>query len=168
VILVAVGTQFPFDRMIEAVDTWAESAGRTDVVAQVGPSDYAPRALKCFGMMPPDEFIQLQRDAEVIVAHAGMGSILGALEAGTPIVIMPRIHALGEHRNDHQLATARQFADVLGVYVAANERELRGYLDRIGELTSSSADTGASEVLIERLRAFVTDSRAPIWRRSFD
>ena len=43
--------------------------------------------------------------AAAIVAHAGMGTILTALETGKRLLVMPRRAALGEHRNDHQLAT---------------------------------------------------------------
>lgn len=159
-ILAAVGTQFSFDRMINAVDDWAEAAGRRDVIAQIGPSGYVPRALQAHSTIAPDAFAKLQREASAIVAHAGMGSILGALEAGKPIIIMPRRHALGEHRNDHQLATAARFADVPGVHVAADETELRSLLDRIDSLTGPDrTDLGASPELVERLRAFVAEAR---------
>lgn len=166
-ILVAVGTQFAFDRLVETVDRWAQDTGRTDVVAQIGPAGYAPVAMKTFGMIPPAEFAALQRDADVIIAHAGMGSILGALEWGRPIIIMPRRFALGEHRNDHQLATATRFADVDGIHVAADETALRGYLDRLDEIRPpAGGDRGAAQSLIDRLRAFTTEPPAPWWRRS--
>ncbi len=56
--------------------------------------------------------------ATAIVAHAGMGTILTALEMGKPLLVMPRRAALGEHRNDHQLATASRFAELGRVKVA--------------------------------------------------
>ena len=34
-ILVTVGSQEPFDRLIIAVDEWAASSGRSDVFAQI-------------------------------------------------------------------------------------------------------------------------------------
>jgi UDP-N-acetylglucosamine transferase subunit ALG13 len=167
VILVAVGTQFPFDRMVRAVDGWAAAAGRNDVVAQIGPSTYQPRTLRCVGMIPPDAFAELQQEAELIIAHAGMGSILGALEASTPIIIMPRVHALGEHRNDHQLATARRFADVAGVHVARDEGDLREKLEHLDDLmrTGGAISTGAPEDFTDRLRMFVKDTSRRRWLR---
>jgi hypothetical protein len=65
------------------------------------------------------------------VAHAGMGTILSALELGTPVLVMPRRAALGEQRNDHQVATARRFKQLGGVGVAFDEHEL---MHRLGEL----------------------------------
>ena len=42
-ILVTVGAQMPFDRMIEVVDTWAGETGRDDVFAQIADAQYRPR-----------------------------------------------------------------------------------------------------------------------------
>ena len=71
------------------------------------------------------------RSSTAIVAHAGMGTILTALELGKPLLIMPRRAALGEHRNDHQLATAERFAAVDGVKVAFDETEFALKLDEL-------------------------------------
>lgn len=54
-----------------------------------------------------DEFDKLCHDARLIVAHAGMGTIISAMTKGKPIIVFPRIAALGEHRNEHQLATSK-------------------------------------------------------------
>ena len=104
-ILVAVGTQFPFDRLVETVDRWAATSG-TDVVGQIGPSTYKPAHIKAQSFFPPEEFESLLKHADVMIAHCGMGSILSALSLGKPIIVMPRSASRGEHRNDHQFATA--------------------------------------------------------------
>lgn len=165
-ILIAVGTQFPFDRLVKAVDEWAVAAHRGDVIGQIGTTSYQPRAIKASAMIAPDAFAALQDDADVMIAHAGMGSILGALERRKPIIIMPRRHAFGEHRNDHQLATARQFADFPGVYLADDELALKVLLDRVDTLTPGPASgSGASAALISSLRRFVAESPGSRWRR---
>ena len=155
-ILVAVGTQLPFDRMIQAVDEWAERAGRTDVVAQIGKSDYRARAIKTFQFMDFTEFSELQAKADFLIGHAGIGSILTALQLSKPIVIMPRDHHRGEHRDGHQFATAKSFAGTPGIYVAADEQELVSRLDNLNELSSvPPISDKASDELIEKLREFV-------------
>ena len=53
-----------------------------------------------------------------------MGSIITALELGKRIIVMPRRADLGEHRSDHQVATAKRFAEQGRIEVAFNEREL--------------------------------------------
>ena len=64
--------------------------------------------------MSPKECTDRMVAADAIIAHAGMGTILTALEMGKPLLVMPRRAELGEHRNDHQLATAMRFADLGG------------------------------------------------------
>ena len=157
-ILVSVGTQLPFDRLVRCVDDWAKGAGRTDVVAQTGPSRYEPCALKVFQFLGPDEFRKLFAEAEIVIAHAGMGSILSALECSKPIIIMPRRHTLGEHRNEHQLGTANRFRGMPGIYVVDDEVELQDHLNRLPELAAAvDAAHKASEELLCRLRAFINE-----------
>jgi UDP-N-acetylglucosamine transferase subunit ALG13 len=99
------------------------------------------------------------RAADAIVAHAGMGTILTALELGTPIVVMPRRAALGEHRNDHQLATARRFAEQGSIAVAFDEEQLHARLDVLGPPAATCArrriGRHAEGPLIEALRTFI-------------
>lgn len=169
-ILVSVGTQFPFDRMISTVDRWALETGRTDIVAQTGPSEYSPKAFKCFSMAGPDQFRQLQADAELFVAHAGMGSILTALEFGKPIIVMPRDHVRGEHRNGHQFATADRFRGTPGVYVVKDEAELYDRLKQVHELVGAqSASRKAPEQFLSRLRSFIEEEepKSGRWKRLF-
>ncbi|MGC4024847.1 MAG: glycosyltransferase [Mesorhizobium sp.] len=136
-ILLSVGTQFPFDRLVQAVDEWAFRAARTDVIGQIGPSTYKPKAMKCFGLVTPDEMRDLQAQADIMIAHAGMGSILTAMELGKPIIVFPRDHALGEHRNGHQLATADRFSDTPGVFVVRDVASLNERLERFDDLLAA-------------------------------
>lgn len=136
-ILLAVGTQLPFDRLVRLVDDWARAAGRTDVVAQIGNSTYRPHTLRAFPFLAPDVFQALQVESSLHIGHAGMGSILQAMERGKPIIIMPRDFARGEHRNDHQMATARRFAGAPGVHVALTDADLLGLLDNFEALAGS-------------------------------
>ena len=69
-------------------------------------------------------------NAEIIVAHAGMGSILTSLSMGKRIIVMPRRASLHEHRNDHQFASASKLKTVSGLTVAEDTRALFAALDR--------------------------------------
>ena len=157
-IFATVGTQLPFDRLVGVVDRWAATRGDADVFAQVGPSGLRPRAIAWERFVSPAECRERMRAADAIVAHAGMGTILTALELGTPIVVMPRRAALGEHRNDHQLATARRFAEQGSIAVAFDEAELHARLDALGaDGPSGRRRIGrhAEGPLVDALRAFI-------------
>lgn len=155
-IFVTVGTQLHFDRMVRAVDEWATRRGRTDVVAQVGPSQMQFRSLQASAFFPPAQTRAHMRDATLIVAHAGMGTILSALELGTPLVIMPRRADLGEQRNDHQLATARHFSSKPGVSVVMDETELVARLDEPPRpVEGGRISSHASPQLLAYVRSFI-------------
>lgn len=159
-IFVTVGTQLPFDRLVAAVDEWAGMRPGTQVFAQVGPTQLEPRELEYRDFISPGECRQRMLSAKAVVAHAGVGTILGALELGKPVLVMPRRAALGEHRNDHQLATARRFAERAGIEVAFDENELATRLDELDALaTQEPISPYAPEALIAALRSFIAESR---------
>lgn len=129
-IFVTVGEQLPFDRLIMAMDRWSAQTGHK-VFAQVGRSDCRPDHIEYKDFLDQTEFRARMEEARLIVAHAGMGTIITSLELGKPIVVMPRKAQLGEHRNDHQVATANRFSALCYVEVAHDEHELWTKLDEI-------------------------------------
>jgi UDP-N-acetylglucosamine transferase subunit ALG13 len=156
-IFATVGTQLPFERLVSTLDQWAAERDRRDVFAQVGLCQYHPQYIDWQRTLAPPEFSDRLASASVIVAHAGIGSIISALELGKPVVVMPRLAEHGEHRNDHQVATAKRFLDSGMVSVAWDENHLRKLLDELSSLTMSAAiDTQASPYLIERMREFIS------------
>lgn len=159
-IFVTVGSQMGFDRLVRAVDEWAAARGRSDVFAQIGPTEWRPSHVEWATFIEPPEFRKRMETADVIVAHAGMGSILTALELGKPILVMPRKGALRETRNDHQVATAMKWRDRIAV--AMDERELVVQLDALADLRPSDRiSSGASPELVAALRAFIFEGRLP-------
>ena len=130
-IFVTIGTQMHFDRLVAAVDEWAGLTNTKDVFAQTGPSSYCAKYIKAKPFITPQEFRDCVQHARIMVAHAGMGSILTALEFGKRIVVMPRRSDLGEHRSDHQVATARHFAGQGRILVAADQQGLFVVLDQL-------------------------------------
>jgi UDP-N-acetylglucosamine transferase subunit ALG13 len=156
VIFATVGSQEPFDRLIRAVEEWAVLHARSDVFAQIGASTYRPEHIKFTKFLEPSEFNRVIHEASVIVAHAGMGSIISALEIGKPIVVMPRRGALRETRNDHQVATAERFGVRGRVIVARDQQELAEKLDYALTLgTMDRVNPEASPRLIATIRAFL-------------
>jgi UDP-N-acetylglucosamine transferase subunit ALG13 len=161
-ILVSVGSQTPFDRLVKAIDEWAGSRGRRDVFAQIGESSLQPSNVTWKKFIPPDEFREKVRTAGVIVAHAGMGSIITALELGKPILVMPRRAALNETRNDHQVATAQRFEAQGRIAVAYDEHELLERLDRLDELSAGERiSSEASPMLVSALRTYANRGWMP-------
>lgn len=153
-IFVTIGTQAPFDRFIKIVDEMAPQLDE-EIIAQVYQLGFQPQHIKTVDFLAPDEFNELFNKARLIVAHAGMGTILSALQQHKPIIVFPRIAALGEHRNEHQLATAEKFKEMGSVYVAMNEEELRGSLLRKDLKPLAEISEYASQSLIDSIEQFI-------------
>lgn len=135
-IFVTVGTQLPFDRLVKSVDAWAGNNREEEIFAQVGPSKYKPQNFSFSEFVKPSEANRYFQQSELVVSHAGMGSILTALRFRKPILILPRLASLGEHRNEHQLATSKWLNGKPGVYVATADDEISALLDTRKTLTS--------------------------------
>jgi UDP-N-acetylglucosamine transferase subunit ALG13 len=155
-IFVTVGAQMAFDRLVRTVDEWAGLRGRSDIFAQIGASDYRPRHITATRFLDPAEFRGRVEGARVVVAHAGMGSIITALELGKPIIVMPRRGDLHETRSDHQVATAKHFVRQGRIIVAFDEHELVEKLDQAVTLCGGEPISDrASPRLIAALRFFL-------------
>lgn len=108
-VFVTVGSQLPFDRLVAATAAWVRTQPLVEITAQVGASALDPRSLapiQVVDQLAPKRYAQRVHDAHLIVAHAGMGSILTAMETNKTLVVMPRRGHLRETRNDHQFDTA--------------------------------------------------------------
>ena len=158
-IFVTVGTELPFDRMVNIVDRWASDRGRSDVFAQIGEKGTPPKNIDYASFLEPDEFKAKFEEASCIIAHAGMGTILTSLNYGKRLLVMPRKASLGEHRNEHQLATANHLLKLGKVTVSFNEEELYTKLDNLESITNSNKiGKYANEDLLTNLSEFIAKS----------
>jgi len=122
-IFLTVGTQFPFDRLVKAIDKAAGTNGFDEqIVAQVGESSYSPENFDAAPTLEKAVFDQHFNDADSIISHAGMGTITMALDHRKPLLVMPRLKKYGEVVNDHQLAIAKKF-EQLGYLLVAYDAE---------------------------------------------
>ncbi|HEX4752871.1 MAG TPA: glycosyltransferase [Solirubrobacterales bacterium] len=106
-IFVTVGsTQIPFARLIRALDRLPGE----ELSVQHGPVPPPPEAAAARAFMEFPEVIEGMEAADVVICHAGAGSILCALRAGHTPVVVPRLERYGETVDDHQLELARALA----------------------------------------------------------
>jgi beta-1,4-N-acetylglucosaminyltransferase len=108
----------PFTRLLEAVCELAPQFPQP-VFVQFG-SVPTFHCLSCNGVayMGMGDFEQRISAAELLILHAGAGSVIHAIRAGKTPVVMPRRASLGEHVDDHQLEFARQLEKAGKILVA--------------------------------------------------
>ncbi|MGR3540545.1 MAG: glycosyltransferase [Hasllibacter sp.] len=148
-ILVTVGTQLPFPRLLAAMDALAAGLDE-EVIAQAGPDPDGYPSLQVHRQIAPGAFDALATRARVLVAHAGIGTVLTARAHGVPLVAMPRRAALGEHRNDHQMATAARLEGRAGIAIAWEAGDLPPLVADPG--AAPAAAPGGAGTLVARVR----------------
>lgn len=133
-IFLTVGTQFAFDRLVKAVDQAIETGYITEqVYGQIGPSLYKPRNFEAKPFLEKNLFDKYLSQSSALMAHAGMGTIMMAMDNNKPLVVMPRLKKYGEVINDHQLALAKKFEESGHILVAYSEQQLP---EKIRQLTT--------------------------------
>lgn len=106
-IYVTIGTMYlGFPRLIHKMDEIALESDEK-VIVQTGMSKLLPKHCEHFDFRPREKVEAIQREARVIVAHAGIGSVIDALKAERPLLVVPRRKQYNEHNNDHQLELAQ-------------------------------------------------------------
>ena len=152
-ILLTVGTQLPFDRLVKAADAFAATSSET-LLGQIGKTGYVPKYFRHVPSLAPSEFEDFFSKARVIVGHAGIGTILAAQRHQKPLILFPRQERFREHRNDHQIATCRQVSGKRGIYIALDEKELQDILN--SELLPYTNDQASGrQELISNLQSFL-------------
>lgn len=93
-----------------------------DVLWQTGHSDVSGLDIEARKLVPEAELIAAINDADVIVSHAGAGSLAMALRLGRVPVFVPRRASYDEQIDDHQVELAAWAASQgLAVTAEANE-----------------------------------------------
>lgn len=160
-IFASVGSMLPFDRFVRAVDEWAAANPGIPVFLQIGDGAYRPRHAESARILPHQDYVARLAQCRLFVAHAGIGSIVQALEIGKQILMLPRLARLGEHTTDHQLHTIERFRGTPGLRVAGDTDALKAEMSTLlaAPLSGGAAPPPyAPPEMIARIRDYL---RAP-------
>lgn len=117
-----LGTQNnSFYRLLEEIDRLIEIGKINDeVIVQAGYTKYESQNMKIIDFVSNDEIEKLEQQADCIITHGGVGSIIGSIEKGKKVIAVPRLKQYGEHVNDHQLDIVESF-DKLGYIIGITD-----------------------------------------------
>lgn len=156
-IFLTVGTQFPFDRLVQAID---EAAGKQlledEVFGQIGQTHYRPQHFNYVETLKKDDFDQTIHQADGIISHAGMGSITMAMEYDKPLLVMPRRAKFGEVVNDHQVAIATRYEQLHYLLVAYDAADLPEKIKILKDFVPEKRQVQLQPVL-DRLDRFLAE-----------
>ena len=104
-IFVTVGTHHqPFERLLAALD---EPRAPISWSSSLVPRDRQRASHAAEAYMPFNEMLECFAEADTVITHAGVGSILCARREGHVPLVVPRRRDLGEHVDDHQAELTR-------------------------------------------------------------
>jgi len=152
-IFVTIGTTERFDRLLAGV---AGLAGDEELVVQCGDSPLRPVRATCVEFLPYDRLVDLVDRASVVVAHAGVGTILTCLRQRKRPIIVPRRAAFGEAVDDHQVELSARL-DELGLVTVVQDPADLADVVRVTprEPAPPSAASGDAAELVVALRAYL-------------
>lgn len=110
------------------------------ILVQCGHTLFASDECDVVDFMDMQAFVRHIHQAEVLILHAGAGSILNALRANQRPIVMARRAIFNEVINDHQVTFAKVLQESGKVLVIENANDLKINLEKLKEKSSPSND----------------------------
>lgn len=152
----------PFARLLDGIGRLATQLPQP-VIVQHGHTPFRDGACLSAPFLGMDEFIKHIRDADLLIMHAGAGSIMHAVEAGKIPVVMPRHASFGEHVNDHQVEFAQALAEAGKVVMANTPDDLARTVEeamarqKLAQVKQGSADESSMPPLTLMIERVLSD-----------
>jgi UDP-N-acetylglucosamine--N-acetylmuramyl-(pentapeptide) pyrophosphoryl-undecaprenol N-acetylglucosamine transferase len=145
-VVVTLGTYrgYPFTRLVRRL--LAVIPTDADVLWQTGDTDVRDLGVDGHEAIPERDLSEAMREADVVVAHAGVGTALAAFEVGKCPLLVPRRFSLGEHVDDHQAQIAGELDERgLAISVDADALSCEDLLAASGRSVVGAAQPPAFE-----------------------
>ena len=110
-ILVLLGTQNnSFYRLLEEIEeNIKDGTIKEEVIVQAGYTKFQSHNMRIIDLMSKEQLSKFQDEADLIITHGGVGSIISSVEKGKKVIAVPRMHEYGEHVNNHQIEIVKDF-----------------------------------------------------------
>ena len=110
-IVVLLGTQNnSFYRLLEEIEeNIKDGTIKEEVIVQAGYTKFQSHNMKIIDLISKEQLSKFQDEADLIITHGGVGSIISSVEKGKKVIAVPRMHEYGEHVNNHQIEIVKDF-----------------------------------------------------------
>lgn len=144
----------PFHRLLDAVCELVHQLPQPVFVQYGSAQDFiCCPSCHAVAFMEMQAFERQVAEAELLILHAGAGSVIHAVRAGKVPVVMPRRAHLGEHVDDHQLEFARELAAAGKVVMCEDVSELADAVAEALERQRKNPNTTGEPALVGMVRA---------------
>ena len=146
----------PFNRLLDAVTQCAKLP--QPVVIQHGHSIFPKKAgFESVDFMDMAIFTHHINSADLIIIHAGAGSIIHTFQAGKVPLVMARTAALGEHVNDHQLQLVAALVAEKRLVAFSKAEELPASIKQVYSMHNERLKTGKQPPSIAMIGEILAD-----------
>lgn len=155
-IFVTVGTQDKqFKRLLEEVERLIKNGKITDtVVAQIGntkfKTDLDSKFMHLIEFTTQREIEALIQNADFIITHGGVATIIEGLNMNKKIIAVPRLKKYKEHVNDHQLQIIENFNDSGYIIGTKGVEGIEEALERVENFVPKAYNSN-NEKFVEKL-----------------
>ncbi|MFB8623566.1 Uncharacterised protein [Enterococcus casseliflavus] len=157
-IFITLGSQkFQFNRLLQWMDQIIDEKIIDDeMFAQIGYSDYHPKNFSFCNFLNRKEFLEMIDKADLVISHAGTGSIVTALKLKKKVIVVPRKAVFGEHIDDHQYEITKNFTDLNFLYGCTEFKEMKTKIKNIynKEFTPFVSN---NNLYIKKIKSFIDD-----------
>ena len=156
-ILVMLGTQNnDFHRLLYEIEKNIEIGSiNEEVIVQAGFTKYKSNKMKIFDVTSKENLSKLINRANLIITHAGVGSIEMSLEQNKKVIAVPRLKKYGEHVNDHQKDIEQEF-NKRGWLIGINDvSELGIALKKVKKFIPNKYEQPKSDEIIYIIKTFI-------------
>lgn len=163
-VLVILGTQDKeFPRLLEAVEKEIKKGNIKDkVIVQAGQTKYESDNMEILDLVSAPEFDKLIDDADIIITHGGVGSILNGIKKGKKIIAAARLAKYKEHHNDHQKQIIKEFADQGYLLELKDFNKLDKMLEKVKKFKPKKFESNTNN-MIKLLDEYIEDSNNKSW-----
>ena len=156
-IFVMLGTQNnDFHRLLDEIEKNIENGNiNEEVIVQAGFTKYESDKMRIFDVTSKDNLEDLIKKADLIITHAGVGSIEMSLEQNKKVIAVPRLKKFKEHVNDHQKDIEGEF-NKRGWLVGINDvSELGIALKNVRDFIPKKYEKPKSDEIINVIKTFI-------------
>lgn len=155
-VLVLLGTQNnSFHRLLEEIEKNIEDGTiKEQVIVQAGYTKFKSNNMEIFDLIPKEKLEKYQEEANYIITHGGVGSIIESLKKGKKIIAVPRKQKYGEHVNDHQIDIVQTFNEK-GYLIGLNDvEELKDAIRKIDDFKPRKYEQN-NELMLKTIEDFI-------------
>jgi UDP-N-acetylglucosamine transferase subunit ALG13 len=123
-----LGTRGRFDRLLKEIDRLKKIGEiREKIIEQIADSKYIPKHVdEYFRYASLKRMEYLNKKADIVITHGGVGSIFTSLTYNKPTIVVPRYKRFNEHTDDHQLQITKELEKeekIIAVYDIKNLKD---------------------------------------------